>query len=96
MNTIVALVASVLLASGTALAADTAPAPRPASKAESAKPTGAVAPAAKSEPRAAVGVVKVAQETQQNRMRECNKSATGKKGPERKAFMKSCLSSRKQ
>ena len=30
--------------------------------------------------------------SQQNRMRECNKAATGKKGDDRKAFMKSCLS----
>ncbi|MEO5700387.1 MAG: PsiF family protein [Casimicrobiaceae bacterium] len=93
MNTIVALVASVLLASGPALAADPAPAPRPASKAEPAKPS---ANAAKSDTRSASGVVNVAQGSQQNRMRECNKSATGKKGAERKAFMKSCLSTRKE
>ena len=30
--------------------------------------------------------------SQQNKMRECNKQATGKKGAERKAFMKTCLS----
>ena len=30
--------------------------------------------------------------SQQDKMRECNKQATGKKGAERKAFMKSCLS----
>lgn len=29
---------------------------------------------------------------QQQRMGECNKEATGKKGDERKAFMKTCLS----
>ena len=29
---------------------------------------------------------------QQNKMAECNKSAEGKKGDERKDFMKSCLS----
>lgn len=29
---------------------------------------------------------------QQSRMADCNKQATGKKGAERKAFMKSCLS----
>ena len=30
--------------------------------------------------------------SQQNRMKECNVQAKGKKGDERKAFMKSCLS----
>jgi hypothetical protein len=29
--------------------------------------------------------------TQQQRMKDCNKDATGKKGDERKAFMSSCL-----
>ncbi len=32
---------------------------------------------------------------QQTRMATCNKDATGKKGDERKAFMKQCLSTRK-
>ena len=30
--------------------------------------------------------------SQQEKMRECNKQATGKKGDERKLFMKTCLS----
>lgn len=30
--------------------------------------------------------------TQQNRMSECNKQASGKQGDERKAFMSTCLS----
>jgi len=30
--------------------------------------------------------------TQQDKMKKCNADATGKKGDERKAFMKSCLS----
>ena len=29
-------------------------------------------------------------------MRDCNKQATGKKGAERKAFMKTCLSAQKK
>lgn len=33
-----------------------------------------------------------ADNTQQNRMADCNKQADGKKGDERKAFMKACLS----
>jgi len=33
--------------------------------------------------------------SQQDRMRQCAKQATGKKGPERKAFMKGCLSKKK-
>ena len=32
--------------------------------------------------------------SQQNKMATCNKDATGKKGDERKAFMKECLSSK--
>ena len=32
---------------------------------------------------------------QQNKMTECNKDAGDKKGDERKAFMKSCLSAKK-
>lgn len=33
---------------------------------------------------------------QQNKMASCNKEAAGKKGDERKAFMKDCLSANKQ
>lgn len=32
--------------------------------------------------------------SQQNKMTLCNKAATGKKGDERKAFMKTCLSAK--
>jgi len=34
-----------------------------------------------------------AQQAQRNKMKECNVQAAGKKGDERKAFMKQCLSS---
>lgn len=44
-----------------------------------ATPQAAMAPAAK------------VRTPQQQRMADCNKEATGKKGPERKAFMSSCL-----
>jgi hypothetical protein len=33
---------------------------------------------------------------QQNKMAECNKAAEGKKGDERKAFMKECLTDKKK
>ena len=33
--------------------------------------------------------------SQQNKMKECNRLATGKKGAERKEFMKTCLSKKK-
>jgi psiF repeat-containing protein len=33
--------------------------------------------------------------SQQDKMRQCAKQATGKKGAERKAFMKTCLSKKK-
>lgn len=36
----------------------------------------------------------MAQNTQQNKMSACNKDAAGKKGDERKAFMKECLSNK--
>ncbi|EJL92232.1 psiF repeat containing protein [Herbaspirillum sp. CF444] len=36
----------------------------------------------------------MAQTTQQNKMTSCNKDAAGKKGDERKAFMKDCLSNK--
>jgi hypothetical protein len=32
--------------------------------------------------------------TQQDKMKKCNADATGKKGDERKAFMKTCLSNK--
>ncbi len=37
-------------------------------------------------------LVKVAVTSQRNKMKLCNQQATGKKGAERKAFMKTCLS----
>jgi len=36
----------------------------------------------------------VAKTPQQSKMGQCNKDATGKKGDERKAFMKACLSAK--
>lgn len=36
----------------------------------------------------------MAQTAQQNKMKQCNADATGKKGDERKAFMKECLSNK--
>ncbi|MDD5332310.1 MAG: PsiF family protein [Rhodoferax sp.] len=54
----------------------------------SAKPAAAAAaPAAPASAPAADKKV-----TQQDKMKSCNKEATGKKGDERKAFMKDCLS----
>ena len=90
MKTITALLASLLFVSTTALAAD-ASSPKSGGKTDAPK---AAVPAGKSDARAAAPV-KVATGSQQNRMRECNKSAVGKKGDERRAFMKSCLSTRK-
>ena len=40
------------------------------------------------------GLAVAAPSTQQSRMASCNKEAVGKKGDERKAFMKQCLSSK--
>jgi hypothetical protein len=44
---------------------------------------------------AAPAAQKTAVISQQDRMRDCSKQATGKKGAERKAFMKTCLSKKK-
>ncbi|MEP6657187.1 MAG: PsiF family protein [Betaproteobacteria bacterium] len=100
MKTSSLLLVAALVASTSALAADPAPNTKPATAKASEISKPAAAPAtgagAKTDPRSASGPVKVAAVgSQQNRMKECNKSATGKKGPERKAFMKSCLSTRK-
>ena len=38
------------------------------------------------------GCLSAAKPTQQDKMKSCNAEATGKKGDERKAFMKACLS----
>ncbi|MFZ3139036.1 PsiF family protein [Polaromonas sp.] len=50
------------------------------------------APAAPASP----AVAAPAKTGQQSKMATCNKDATGKKGDERKAFMKECLSARKE
>ena len=51
-----------------------------------AAPAAAPAPAPEAAPAAG--------NSQQNKMATCNKDATGKKGDERKAFMKECLSNK--
>ena len=72
-----------------------------------AKPATAVAPAvaATAAPAVAATVAPavapatapaVEKSAQQNKMAVCNKQAEGKKGDERKAFMKDCLSANKQ
>ena len=59
-------------------------------------PAASVAAPVKLAPSAAVAAPQktAATSSQQDRMRNCNKQATGKKGPERKAFMKTCLSNK--
>jgi uncharacterized protein HemX len=42
------------------------------------------------------GVSYAAENKQQTKMSECNAQAAGKKGDERKAFMKECLSAKKE
>jgi psiF repeat len=56
------------------------------------KATSTKAATAKSQGTIAASPEKV---SQQDKMRLCAKQATGKKGAERKAFMKTCLSSKK-
>ena len=55
------------------------------------KSTRAAAPAATTAAPAAPVVV-----SQQDKMRQCSKQATGKKGAERKDFMKTCLSKKEK
>ena len=58
-----------------------------------AEPVSAPAKSAPATPAASVAAPqKTAATSQQERMRDCNKQATGKKGAERKTFMKTCLS----
>jgi hypothetical protein len=74
-----------LFACQAAYAADVGSAPKP--KTPSAAKTA--------DPGAAAQASKPILMSQQDRMRMCSKQATGKKGAERKAFMKSCLTTRK-
>ena len=74
-----------------ALAAFVSPLPRkrPSPASTATKPIQTVPVAATAAPQ------KTVCHSQQEKMRECNKQATGKKGPERRAFMKTCLSKKK-
>ena len=87
MKTLTAILLATLLGLGATLAhADDA-----AVKAKPVKAPAAAAPAtvAPTPPAAPVQV------SQQDKMRDCSKQATGKKGAERKDFMKTCLSKKK-
>jgi hypothetical protein len=79
---------AVLFASFTAHAADSN-APKAAAPAPIAAPVAAAAPQKTATTAAAPQTGAI---SQQDKMRLCNKQATGKKGAERKAFMKTCLS----
>ena len=57
--------------------------------------TTAFATSHKEAPNMAMGASAPMMGKQQSKMGECNKEASGKKGDERKAFMKSCLSATK-
>jgi len=63
--------------------------PAHADDAVTTKPQSARAQAAVNTPASQAEPVKI---SQQDKMKLCAKQATGKKGAERKAFMKSCLS----
>jgi hypothetical protein len=75
-----------LFACQTAFAADSGIAPK--AKAPSASKNADTAPAS-------TQASKPILMSQQDRMRMCSQQATGKKGAERKTFMKSCLSTHK-
>jgi len=64
----------------------------PVTAAKPVPPAPIAAPAASQK---AAAPQKTAALSQQDKMRECNKQATGRKGDERKAFMKTCLSKKK-
>lgn len=80
-----AVVLSLSLTAFGAIAQTAAPAVTPAAKAAVVAAPAKVAKAAKKAPSAK-------QLAQREKMKTCNKQAAGKKGDERKAFMKSCLS----
>ena len=84
MKTIHVLAFAGLLASAVAYADETVVAP----KSSKAVVAAAKVDAASAEPKAQKPILI----SQQDRMRLCAKQATGKKGAERKAFMKTCLS----
>ena len=87
MKTLTAVLLATLLGLGAADAhADDNAAKPKAPKA----PAAAVATTATAAPTTAP-----IQVSQQDKMRECSKQATGKKGAERKDFMKTCLSKKK-
>ena len=78
--------------------ASTAPTPAATPKAAPAPQKTAAAttaPAAQKSAAATAPPLKTAGMSQQDKMRYCNKEATGKKGAERKAFMRTCLSAGK-
>jgi len=79
MKTILTLVLAGLFACGSALAADTKD-----TKAAAADTKTAASDKAPSD----------AQKAQQDKMKTCNDQAGDKKGDERKAFMKTCLSAK--
>jgi hypothetical protein len=78
------MLVTALLATFLGMSAGLAQADDSAVKAKSAR---AATPAATVAPPAAPVAV-----SQQDKMRQCSKEATGKKGAERKDFMKTCLS----
>ena len=73
-----------------------AQAAEPVATAAKPVPATVAAPGKAAPPAPVAAPQKTAATSQQDRMRNCNKQATGKKGPERKAFMKTCLSSPKK
>ena len=79
MKTLTAILLATFLGFGASIAQadDTVAKPKPARP----QPAATAAP-----PAAPVAI------SQQDKMRQCSKQATGKKGAERKDFMKTCLS----
>jgi hypothetical protein len=71
------------------------PVATPIKTAQPAQATAVATPVKVAQPAQAATVAapqKTSAHSQQDKMRECNKQATGKKGAERKTFMKTCLS----
>ena len=94
MNKPLSLIAiAFALTMGLSAGARAQSAPAAPAKAASAAPAPAKAAPAAVSPAAAT-VAPPAKTAQQSKMATCNKDATGKKGDERKAFMKECLSAK--
>jgi psiF repeat len=93
MKQLITALALTIAASASFAASHAAAAPAaPATPAKPAAPATAAVPAAPATPAKPAAMPEKKATPQQEKMANCNKDAADKKGDERKAFMKTCLS----